>query len=132
MQDKNFDCLAELLVNILCFFETDGFLKTVFEKVSIPEFISKPLIVEGINLILQGSSTSKFHFLLEFKFYEILNRKNLSNDDIKELILVKQSFLLIRELNVNDFFDLINTICSREKNSEFTSKFEQVFGDKFI
>lgn len=132
MQDKNFDCLIELLADILCFFETDGFLKTVFKKIFIPEFISKPLIVEGINLILQGSSIAKFNFLLEAKFFDILNENNISSDDIKELVLVKQSFLFIRELNVNDFFDLINTICSREKNSELSLKFKQVFGDKFI
>lgn len=126
----SFDELFESLSHVLCYFQKEGFFESVIEKVEIPQSISYPLILKGIKLITMGACTNYFRFILDFEFYKLIN-SNISNDELAEVILVKKSLIYLRELDVINFFELLNSVCSRTTGSNIFALFKDNFKDDF-
>lgn len=126
----SFDELFESLSGILCYFERKGFFYSVLDEVEIPNSISHPLILRGIKLITEGACDARFFTILDFEFYKILKSK-ISDDDLAEIILAKKSLVYLRELDVNNFFELLNSFCSRALSSKLIDLFSVIFKDEF-
>lgn len=128
----SFDELFGALSNVLCHFKTKGFFDSVFDEIAIPQGISYPLIEKGVKLIISGACNSYFDFIIDLEFYKLITSNvDITENNLAEIILVKKTLFLLRRLDVNNFFELLNSVCSREASSNISNLLKANFKDKF-
>lgn len=127
-----FDDIFFQLSNILCFFHKEGVWETVLKIYPIPEGISKTLISIGINLISNCVDDSYFNFILDLEFYKIItSNKNISQNDLSEIIIIKNVLPHLRTLNAVQFYELANSICSNDVRCKILQQLKEEFKDEF-
>lgn len=127
-----FDKLFEGLSEIFYLFKKEGIWEDILTVVSLPNSISSEFIKHMVNLICNGACDEYFNYVVEFEYLQVINSTNkLSDFDLAEIVVVKQSIIYLRYLDVNAFFNLLNTLCSRDLSSKMRENFKEVF-DNFV
>jgi hypothetical protein len=80
----------------------------------------------GINCINQGISSDVIEAVLPFISYNIIQDKQLPNQEILEINLLEKLILIIQKADVEQFLLFINHLCSSDTYSVINYKFSQL------
>lgn len=87
---------------------------------------TKKIFDFGINCINQGIANDVIEAVLPFISYNIIQDKQLSNQEILEIKLLEKLILMIQRANVKEFLSFINYLCSSDTYSLIHFKFSQI------
>ena len=86
---------------------------------------TKKIFDFGINCINQGIADNVIQAVIPFISHNIIQDKQLSNQEILEIKLLEKLILMIQKAGVKEFLEFINYLCSSDIYSQIALKFSQ-------